>query len=215
MVQIFLQSMLIGYSGALMPGSLLTYTIDKSIKSGAKSGLLIILGHSLLELLLVILIFTGAGSLLGTQAAQTVIGLLGGLVLIYLGITMIRDVVLNKITVNFETGRKSSRRGMVIAGALISAANPYFILWWTIVGLGLILSAYKAFGITGIVLFYIGHMLADMSWYCLVSFLVSRTRKFIKAGVYRMVIVILGICLLGFGAGFIINSIKHLTGGIA
>ena len=52
MVEIFLQSLLIGYSGAMMPGSLLTYTLDKSIKSGPKAGLIISIGHALLEFFL-------------------------------------------------------------------------------------------------------------------------------------------------------------------
>ena len=40
MVEIFFKSMLIGYSGAIMPGSLLTYVVEKSIKTGAKAGIL-------------------------------------------------------------------------------------------------------------------------------------------------------------------------------
>lgn len=60
MIAIFIKSLLIGYSGAIMPGSMLTYTIDKSMRHGAKSGLLVSLGHSLIELFLVMFLFMGA-----------------------------------------------------------------------------------------------------------------------------------------------------------
>ena len=72
-----------------MPGSLLTYTLDKSVSSGAKAGLMISIGHALLELVLVLLIFLGIGKYLGTTLAQLIIGLLGGIVLVYFGTKII------------------------------------------------------------------------------------------------------------------------------
>jgi threonine/homoserine/homoserine lactone efflux protein len=86
LIQIFLKSLIIGYSGALMPGSLLTYTIDKSIRNGAKAGLIISIGHALLELILVLLLLFGFGRYLGTELAKTIIGIAGGLVLSLFGI---------------------------------------------------------------------------------------------------------------------------------
>ena len=210
MVSIFLQSLLIGYSGAMMPGSLLTYTIDRIIKSGAKSGPLIVLGHSLLELIIVVLIFAGAGRILATETAQMIIGFAGGLVLNIMGITMVRDAVLNKLTINTESNTNHGKSGMIVAGAVISAVNPYFAFWWAVIGLGLILSAYKAFGIIGIVLFYLGHMLADLSWYSFISYIISKTRRFINLKIYKYVIIALGLCLCGFGISFIVGGIKYL-----
>jgi threonine/homoserine/homoserine lactone efflux protein len=97
MLTIFLNSLLIAYTGALMPGSLLTYTIDKGMKKGPSSGLLIILGHSLLELLIVVLILSGLGPYLGLLYVKAAIGFAGGAVLIYLGIGMIREAVSGKL----------------------------------------------------------------------------------------------------------------------
>ena len=210
MVSVFLQSLLIGYSGAMMPGSLLTYTIDRSIKSGAKSGPLIVIGHSLLELIIVVLIFAGAGRILATETAQIIIGFVGGLVLNIMGIGMVRDAVLNKITINTDNHSNHGKGSMIVAGAVISAANPYFIFWWAVIGLGLILSAYKAFGIIGIILFYIGHMIADMSWYSFISYIISRTRRFINLKIYKFFIIALGLCLCGFGINFIVSGFKYL-----
>ncbi len=58
MLQVFIQSLLIGYSGAVMPGSLLTFTIDRSLKyGGAGPAMLVPLGHVGVEALLVVAIF--------------------------------------------------------------------------------------------------------------------------------------------------------------
>lgn len=210
MIEVFLQSLLIGYSGAIMPGSLLTYTLDKSIKSGTKAGLMASIGHALLELVLVILIFSGIGKYLGTTTAQLVIGMLGGIVILLFGAGMIKDIYLGKVSIDFknEPDGKYGYGNILIGGALISASNPYFIVWWAAVGLGLIMNAYNAFGLLGVILFYIGHIMSDITWYVFVSALISKTRKFINLKVYKIIIASLGICLIGFGINFIVLSAR-------
>ena len=81
MAAILLSSMAVAFSGAVMPGPLLTYTIQQSLTKGGKSGFLIILGHALLELLLIVLIFFGFDMILQSNAAQIAIGLVGGALL--------------------------------------------------------------------------------------------------------------------------------------
>lgn len=208
MLEVFFQSLLVGYSGAIMPGSLLTYTINKSIKSGVKAGLLISLGHCILELILVILIFIGVGKYLQTPLAQLVIGIIGGIVLIFFGLNMLRDIVLNRLNIDFKNESKNKSGNLVISGALISAANPYFPLWWAAIGLGLITNAYNLFGLFGVVLFYLGHIMSDLTWYGFISAVISKTRNFINLKIYKIIITFLGLCLIGFGASFILSSIK-------
>ena len=208
LTEIFLQSILIGYSGAMMPGSLLTYTLDQSLKHGFKAGLLISSGHILLEFLLVILILFGFGQYLTAAPAQMIIGVLGGIVLLFLGGGMIKDSVKGKLTINLPTNSQEKGRNLLMGSALISATNPYFSLWWAVVGLGLIMKAYNTFGLRGVLLFYGGHIIADFSWYLFISWLVGRTRAFISLKVYKALIISLGICLLGFGVGFIINTFR-------
>jgi threonine/homoserine/homoserine lactone efflux protein len=210
MLQVFLQSLLIGYSGAIMPGSLLTYTIDKSIKKGTKAGLLISIGHSVLELVLVIIIFLGIGSYLGTTLAHIIIGILGGIVLILFGVSMLWDIYLGKVNIDFKGSTDTKYGNIILGGALISASNPYFLVWWAVVGLGLIMNAYNMFGITGIALFYFGHIMADFTWYLFVSALISKTRNFINLKIYKIIITVLGLSLVGFGVSFILSAIRTI-----
>lgn len=211
MLEIFIQSLLIGYSGAIMPGSLLTYTLDKSIKTGAKAGLMISIGHALLELILVILILLGIGQYLGTAFAQLIIGILGGIVLLFFGICMVKDSLLGKVSIDFTNEANVKSGNLVIGSALVSAANPYFIVWWAAIGLGLIMNAYNTFGLIGVSLFYLGHILSDFTWYTFISLLVSKTRTFINLKVYKVIIAILGISLIGFGTSFLISSAKIIA----
>jgi threonine/homoserine/homoserine lactone efflux protein len=205
-MQIFLRSLIIGYSGAMMPGSLLTYTINKSMKHGAKSGILISIGHSILELFLVVILFVGLGKYLAADPVQTVIALVGGAVLIFFGFGMLRDVYRKKISINFAEMGSAGQGSMIVEGAIISATNPYFIFWWAAVGLGLIVDAYNVLGILGIVLFYLGHICSDITWYSFISVLISKTRKFMNLTVYTVTIAVLGLFLIGFGLKFIYSG---------
>jgi len=210
MIAIFLKSLIIGYSGAVMPGPMFTYTVDKSLHHGAKSGLLVSAGHVFLELPLVILIYLGAGKYLTTDTAKTTIGILGGMILVYLGFGMMKEVYLNQISLDPKSNKDEKQGSMLLAGIVLSASNPYFIIWWSVVGLALIMNAYASFGIMGVLAFYIGHIISDISWFSFVSVLVSKTRSLINLKVYKVIIVALAACLIFFGVSFFAASLRYI-----
>jgi threonine/homoserine/homoserine lactone efflux protein len=209
MVAVFLSALGIAFSGAIMPGPVLTYTIRQSLVSGPKAGFVIMVGHAILEILLISLIFLGFGVILQSNAAQIMIGIVGGLLLIYLGGGMITGAIQNKVKIQVD-GAGGESRGMVLSGFLISASNPYFLLWWAVIGLGFLLAAYKAFGVPGVAVFYLGHILADFAWYGLISTVIGKTREFINERVYRFVVAGLGAMLVYFGGSFVVNAAAGL-----
>lgn len=210
MIAIFLKSLIIGYSGAVMPGPMFTYTVDKSLHYGAKSGLLVSIGHVFLELFLVILIYLGAGKYLMTDTAKTIMGILGGIILVYLGFGMIKEVYLNQISLDQRNSKDEKQGSMLLAGIVLSASNPYFIIWWSVVGLALIMNAYASFGIMGVLAFYIGHIISDISWFSFVSILVSKTRSIINLKVYKAIVTVLAACLIFFGVSFFTASLRYI-----
>lgn len=210
MFLIFVSALAVGFSGAMMPGSLLTYTIRQALTAGPKAGFIITLGHALLELALIILIFLGFNMVLKSEAAQFAIGMLGGALLMYMGVDMIAKAAKNKVSVKADE-KGSSSKGMFLSGIVISAANPYFLLWWAVVGLGFVMQSYQEMGYIGVGIFYIGHILADFIWYGAISIIIGKTRKFIKEKPYRVIIVILGAALVFFGCRFVYGAIAGLV----
>jgi threonine/homoserine/homoserine lactone efflux protein len=95
MLLLFLSALTVGFSGAIMPGSLLTYTIRKSLSEGPRAGFIITAGHALLELVLIALIFLGFDTILQSDLAQLLISIIGGALLIYMGIDKILGSVRN------------------------------------------------------------------------------------------------------------------------
>lgn len=195
-----------------MPGPLLTYTVQRSLSDGPRAGFIIAAGHAVLELALIILVFLGFNIILQSDAAQIGISLIGGAMLIYMGIGMIIGSIKNRIRIQADSEGIKKGRGMFLSGILISAANPYFLLWWATVGLGFILSAYNTSGFIGIPLYYIGHICADFIWYGLVSTVVGTTRRFIGEKPYRVIIALLGCILVFFGGRFVYEAIIRIVG---
>ncbi|MDD3213095.1 MAG: LysE family transporter [Eubacteriales bacterium] len=208
MLATFLSAVVLGFSGAVMPGPLLTYTIQQALTTGGKSGFIIILGHALLELLLITLIFLGFDIILQSNIAQIAIGLIGGGILAIMGADMIRSAIRNSVKIEINGGAAS--KNMVLSGVVISAMNPYFLLWWAIIGLGFLLNAYQAFGILGVAVFYLGHIFTDFLWYGSISVAIGKTRKFISQKIYRVIIAVLGTMLMYFGVTFFINAIGKM-----
>ncbi len=210
MILTFLSALGVGFSGAIMPGSLLTYTIRKSLTSGPIAGLIITAGHAALELFLIILIFLGFDTVLQSDLAQFLISILGGGLLIFMGLDMFIGSIKNSVKVRLE-GADSRSGGMFLSGIVISASNPYFLLWWAVIGLGFLLQSYSAYGLAGIIIYYVGHICADFIWYLFVSTIVGTTRKFIKEKPYRIIIAILGCLLVYFGGSFLVSAVPYLT----
>ncbi|MGI6084784.1 MAG: LysE family transporter [Acetivibrionales bacterium] len=206
MLVIFLSALAVGFSGAMMPGSLLTYTIRKSMSNGARAGFIIATGHAVLEMVLILLIFMGFDTILKTDAAQIAIGIAGGLMLVYMGFGMIINSLRDKVSITLDDG-STGRSGMLVSGFIISAANPYFILWWAVVGLGFIMQSYNSLGFLGVIIYYIGHIMADFIWYGFVSVIVGTTRKFLNHKIYRTLIAVLGALLVFFGGRFVYEAI--------
>ena len=210
MVLIFLSALTVGFSGALMPGSLLTYTIRQALSVGRRAGFIVATGHALLELVLIILIFMGFDTVLNSRYAQIGIGLIGGTLLMFMGVDMIRGAIRNTVKVQTEAGTALSK-SLLLSGILISVANPFFLLWWSIIGLGFIMQAFNSFGIAGVVIYYIGHICADYIWYGSISVIVGTTRKFIREKPYRVLIAALGGLLIFFGGKFLFTAILDVV----
>ena len=181
---IFITSFIIAFSGAMMPGPLLTVTISESAKKGGWAGPKLIAGHAVLEITLIAGILLGLAPLLQNETFFIIVALAGGSIMIWMSWSMFSS--LPKLEI--KEGSASVRSGNIyLSGILMSLANPYWIIWWATIGLGYILSSIK-YGAIGIVVFFIGHILGDLVWYSSISFAVGKGRKVFTNRVYRILV---------------------------
>jgi threonine/homoserine/homoserine lactone efflux protein len=204
----FAFSFTLALSGALMPGPMLTVTVAESAKRGFISGPLIVAGHAILELTLVVAVILGTGPILKMHLVQGTIALVGGGILFWMGIGMVRASA--TISLNAGTQKRGLMSNPVLAGILSSVSNPYWILWWGTIGLGYLISAMKL-GAPGVVSFYFGHISADFIWYTSISFGISRGKNILGDGAYRWIVRVCGVILVFFGGWFLYTSYKCFT----
>ncbi|MDP8252913.1 MAG: LysE family transporter [Candidatus Kaelpia aquatica] len=203
-LSIFLISFVIALSGALAPGPLLTTVIAKSARHGFKAGPLIILGHAVLEVLMIILIALGLSNLINQPYVIKIISIFGAAILFLFGINMLKSI--KNISLKLEA-EKSKNSNLALLGITMSIASPYWSIWWLTIGLGLVLGAGKL-GFTGIGVFFAGHIIADLIWYSIVSLTISKSKRFISDKTYKIIIFICGLILIGFGIYFSITIFR-------
>jgi threonine/homoserine/homoserine lactone efflux protein len=187
-------------SGVMMPGPMFTVTLAKSLKS-PWAGALVALGHAIIEVPLILLVYFGLASFFQNEIVKLVLGVLGGSMIAWMGIDLFR--ARRKIA---REGRDTSYNAFV-AGILMSGLNPFFLIWWVTVGSLLLITFLDAVGTWGLPFFIIVHWLCDLAWLSIVAVTIFKTHKFWGQRLQELVFVILSAFLLYFGAMFIVIGI--------
>ena len=189
----------ISLSGVMSPGPLFAVTIAKG-SGDRKAGPLISLGHGVVEFPLMFLIYFGLNWVFTLTAVQRTISLVGGFVMIYMGVQMLRT--------RKQGVEQSSllRHGPVVSAILATAANPYFILWWATIGAALVTNA-AIFGLIGFFIFAVTHWSCDLVWNTAVSITVFKSKRFWTHNVRTIIFSFCFLMLTGFGVWFIVSTV--------
>jgi threonine/homoserine/homoserine lactone efflux protein len=191
----------ISASGVMMPGPVTAVVISKGTKS-MWSGLMVAVGHAIIEVPLMAIIYFGISGFLTNDAVQIGLGLAGGLLLIWLSVGVFKAKPV-AVDVKYEGAHKNA----IMAGLATTTASPYFFLWWATVGVTIVMGA-KAFGGGWVVVTGGIHWLFDAAWLLFISTFVFFLRRFLTPSVQRGISVVCGLTLVGFGVYFIYRAIE-------
>lgn len=215
--EMLLVAFAIGLTGAMTPGPALIATIKASVEYGWYAGPLITAGHCLVEFIVFILILVGILAVAGQYS--WVIAASGGIVLVIFGIMTIhgsRTMSLSGI-VRSGSGEVKPVRGpsggygigqIFLSGILTSVANPYFWVWWLSIGSAMVVAGLEGGIILGAA-FLVGHWVADITWYTVVSVTVHRGREVLSDSWYHAIIAVCGAFLIVFGLWFFSVAISR------
>lgn len=191
---------IIGLTGALAPGPTLIATINASLKKGWSAGPWVTLGHVVVEMMIVAMIFAGLSILIG-EYAWLIAGVGGGALVIF-GILTISESRQAHIDITQDTGTTTSP---FLAGAITSISNPYFWLWWFTVGSALLIGAFRG-GIIIALAFILGHWAADLGWLTLVSTSIHKGKFILGEKEYRLTLAVCGVFLVCFGGYYLLTA---------
>ncbi len=183
---------LISLSGVIAPGPLFAATIAEGRKNKL-AGLTITFGHATVEIPIILALFL-FGSFIATDFVKAVVGVLGGIVLLYLAYLELKSG---------EVEAKV-RRGYM-TGIIMSSCNPYFIIWWLTVGFTLVMKSLE-YGLLGLLTLIVLHELCDFSWLSFVSLTSNRASniwgrkaQMILTAISVAIFVVFGIWFLATG----------------
>ena len=187
-------------SGVMAPGPLFTANVSYGLRYGVRSGLKMAIGHTIVELPLVILLGIGVFSLETLPEFRTVVSILGAITLFTFAFIQIRAVLKKNKDIN--TG---SKHGPLVVGIALSALNPFFIIWWITVGFKLISDAVLMWAFAGILIVFALHIWMDFAWLGAIALLASKSSQIISNRNYKIVMIGLSMMLIYFGIGFLID----------
>ena len=178
-----------------------------AIAMGARNryaGTLLAIGHGIIEFPLMVVIILGLGKYFEMPKVQIAIGLAGGAFLLLMaiqGLLSLKEKAENKSRV--LTNKP------VLAGIILSAGNPYFLIWWATVGLALATQATQ-WGIWAFALFALTHWSVDLIWLQILSWASFKGSVLLGPRGMRIVLMICSAALFVFGLFFIYNVAKIL-----
>lgn len=219
---IFSLSFVMSLSGALMPGPMLTYTIAQTMRADRAGWLIgprVVVGHAILEGVLLCGLVLGVVEFLHDPLAAKIIGVVGAVLLAYMGVGLIREALRGRaLQLGAADGKpaapepRGARRSLPppVAGALVSMSNPYFWIWWVTIGSAFLIR----FDVTiqrwqALLAFFVGHELGDFGWYTIVSSVLHLGRRSIPRGATTVILGVCGIVIIGFGIWLGISPFLH------
>ncbi|MDE1765350.1 MAG: LysE family transporter [Thaumarchaeota archaeon] len=192
---------MISVSGVMAPGPLFTANVAYGIRDGWKSGIKMAYGHTLVELPLVVLLGIGAISLDVLPQFREYISVLGAISLFVFAGLQIRTVYRK------YSSDQLPRHGPLFMGVLLSALNPFFLVWWFTIGFKLISDALTMYSFIGIGTIFGFHIWMDYAWLGATGFLSKRGKSILSAKNYKIFMIILSGVLVYFGINFLIDAL--------
>jgi len=178
-----------------------------AIAMGARNrwaGTLLAIGHGIIEFPLIVVIILGLGKYFELQKVQIAIGLAGGIFLLLMAIQGLLS-----LKAKAENASRVLTERPILAGIILSASNPYFLIWWATVGLALATQA-KQLGIWAFGLFALAHWSVDLIWLQILSWASFKGSVLLGPRGMRIVLMICSAALFVFGLFFIYNAANIL-----
>ncbi|NVM01531.1 MAG: LysE family transporter [Candidatus Helarchaeota archaeon] len=226
---IFGGAFIYGFTGALTPGPVLTAVISETPKRqrGYLVGPLMIVGHAILEAIVILAAFYGLINLIRIPIVYFIISTVGGSILIFMAVQLFYEMKKKEISLSSEIEKSKNKKNSifkyspVIQGIILSISNPFWILWWGTSGFTYMFYLFERVSLSGmleflyslglisiqfswVVTYFFGHISSDFAWYSFVSISIYKGKKVISDRTYIVILICCGIFFSYLGVKFIL-----------
>lgn len=206
---IFLFSFFISLGAVVSPGPVSAAIISEAPRQGWRVGTWVALGHTSLELGMVLAISIGLAAGLASPAAQRLIALGGSLILAWIGVRYVSGAWRGTYRLPEPEQQATARSSdsLVTLGILTTVSNPFWYAWWVTVAAGYLAQARQA-GVIAIAAFYLGHITADFTWDTALAGATQAGARWLNPTSYRALILLTGVFMLYYAVVFMKTGIN-------
>lgn len=201
---------LLSATGALAPGPLFITNLIYGSFGGWKTGFQMALGHMLVEFPLYLAIGLGLISIIHMANIKIYLGITGGIVMIAFGILQFISLRKRRNYVP-DTNIAFRKHSPLFMGIILSAFNPFFILWWVFIGSTFIYSTVNILSYYGLPLIYMSHVWMDFVWLTFTAHAAFLGKNLLKEKFYNLFVTVLSLLLVVFGVHFIFKSLWGIS----
>jgi threonine/homoserine/homoserine lactone efflux protein len=200
---LLLETITITLLGAMFPGPTTAATLTAGLRH-RHAGLWVALGHGLVEMPFILLLAGGIGELIQAHRAGVTlaVGSAGGLVLVWLGVQGLRG-----LRGTADAAAPAPQRHPLQIGVVLTAANPYFFVWWATIGLTLIVQG-VTLGAAAFGLFMATHWLVDVVCLDILSMAGYHGGNVLGGRRQKVILAACAVALMVFGCLFLCDAVK-------
>jgi len=209
MLTLWLSGIVLGFTVAAPIGPVNIAVIRRGLASGFMPAMLTGLGAGIADAIYVVLVFLGLAPFLGQSFAFR-LGMwsIGGVFLIYLGISGLRSREMLSPIATETAARKDSRP--FLTGFGITMLNPMTVVSWAAIGGAFFAMFAVDASLTNGLVLAASVFLGSVLWSGAVSLTVHVARQIVNARVLRIVSVVASLALIAFGLGFLIEAAQTI-----
>lgn len=192
----------LGLATAILPGPILILTIAETIRSGHRSGLAVLAAPVLVDAIIMIPLALVLKTFLTLYAVKLAIGLVGSVVLFWLGYNTIKSARtehsysddVRKVVLKKDSPFSSFKKAVIA-----HLFSPIAYVFWATVGTYMLYQAFNTGKWPGVIAFSAGFWSGATIEGLAAIFLSSKGRAFLDTSRFRVVLIVCGSFLIIFG----------------
>jgi threonine/homoserine/homoserine lactone efflux protein len=208
-INILVSFMFLGIALAAPIGPVNSARLDKGIKNGFWHAWMVGAGAMFANAFFMLLVYLGMVQFLVIPIVQIFLFLFGGFLLIYSGMESILGV--NSVTLDFSR-KKDSLMKCFLTGLIMSITSPLSILFWLGIYGSVLAKTAQTNGSSHLLIYSSMIFVGLTLWNTFAAALTTGFRKFLNDTCLKVISIISGISLIGFGVYFGYQGLKALWG---
>ncbi len=201
---------LVSMATVVVPGPITIVASRLAMSRHITAAVWFLVGVTVLDIVLFVLLVSGAGPVLRTIGALPAVEIGGGLVLLWGGVRSLRS--------GSDPAPQSDERALPSSasaathftlGILVSAGNPHYWIWWVTAGLAFVEAA-RPYGMPGLSWLLTALVAGVASWYAWLLWALHRGKRHLGPGAQAIVTRLISVALVVLGLALLTTGLLRL-----